>query len=587
MRPHLLKLAVIALVMIGVFLMGPNSSVKASRASDWATLYSGAARDLPTPVAPVSPHSMGTLVVDLVDGATEVDLQTLEALLDGADLAWLSPLSEDEALAIGNVADLAAAVEALQGNPLVEVVEPEITLQAFEFPNDPMYPQQWNMRAMGAPAGWENTPMGKGVIVAVIDTGVTVVEDLKDTHVLQGASFVRGEPTAADGNGHGTHVAGTIAQSTNNGVGVAGVAPKATILPVKVLSKQGFGTSAAIASGIDYAVDNGAQVINLSLGGGYSAVVHNAVRKAKKAGVIVVAAAGNSGRRGLGYPGGLAETIGVSALGPGGDLAPYSSFGKGVDIAAPGGDKTQSQGGILQDTVEGTGHAYKEFQGTSMATPHVAGAAAILLSTGMLADEVQSVLLSSAQGDAFNERTGHGALSLESALGMSGDLGEPFRFALGAFMALWIAGMSATRRTWFAPLAGIAGGAAAGGLFMLSGLLPASTATTMATTAFLHWPGVFMGYIWVGFPLWLSAIVPLIAGFIFGPSRLFRPLALGFSAGVGAHLFWGAATMTLSPWLMTPVTGAMWLCANGTVCLLVALALAGIEKLGTPSEPKS
>jgi len=588
MRPNLLKILVLIAVVVGVFFMGPAASVRADRAADWATMFEGASRDLPTPVTPVATSAPGVLVVDLVDGATDSQLDELEVRVGATvDLAWLSDLTRDEALATGEVPNMREALANLAGDPLVEVAEPEILLQAFSFPNDPMFEQQWNLRAMGAPAGWELTPMGDGVVVAVIDTGVAQVEDLKQTKVLEGASFVSGEPSWVDENGHGTHVAGTIAQSTHNGVGVAGVAPMATILPIKVLSKHGFGSSSSIAAGIDHAVDGGADVINMSLGGAYSAVVHNAVRKAREAGVIVVAAAGNSGRRGVSYPGGLAESIGVSALGPDGQLAPYSSFGKGVDIAAPGGDKSKAGGGILQDTVDGAGHAYKEFQGTSMAAPHVAGAAAVLLSSGMPAEEVQSVLLSSASGDSVNERTGHGALNLESALGMSGELGEPVRFAFGAFVALWIAGLARSRRVPFPWVASLCGGAAAGGLFMLGGLLPMGTASTLLTTAFLHWPGVLFGYFWIGFPLWLSALVPLMVCFVGGPIRLLRPLALGFSAGVGAHLFWGAATLTLSPWLMSPITGTLWLCANGTLCLVLALALAGIEKLASNEEPRS
>ncbi|MBW1877604.1 MAG: S8 family serine peptidase, partial [Deltaproteobacteria bacterium] len=212
---------------------------------------------------------MGRLVVDLVDGASEHDLAEIERMI-GADLDWTHPLSVDEALAEGDVPDLDDAVALLAGHPLVEVAEPALEMQAFGYPNDPMYAKQWHLRAMGAPVGWEQTPRGRKVIVAVIDTGVTQVEDLEGTKVLDGASFVPTAKTARDDNGHGTHVAGTIAQTTNNGKGVAGVAPEATILPVKVLSSWGSGMSSWIAAGIDYAVDDGADVINLSLGGSYS-----------------------------------------------------------------------------------------------------------------------------------------------------------------------------------------------------------------------------------------------------------------------------------------------------------------------------
>jgi serine protease len=259
--------------------------------------------------------------------------------LVGAELDWVHPLAVDEALASGQVADMALAVQQLSGLAVVEVVEPEVEMLALGFPDDPMYSKQWNMRAIGAPEAWARTARGAGVVVAVVDTGVSKVEDLGGTTILEGASFVPGTSTAADDQGHGTHVAGTIAQTTNNGKGVTGVAPDATILPVKVLSAQGSGSSGWIAAGIDYAADSGADIINLSLGGGYSAVIHTAIKKARSKGVIVVAAAGNSGRRGVGYPGALAETIGVSVVGPDGLFALYSFYGRGVDIVAPGGDK--------------------------------------------------------------------------------------------------------------------------------------------------------------------------------------------------------------------------------------------------------
>jgi serine protease len=587
MQKTLTYLALMATVVGTAVFYGPSQGERASRVADWEAVYDGVTRELPATPTVVAPDGPGRLVVDLRDGASEEDLDRIEALV-GESLNWVHDLSRDEALAIGDVADVDDAIARLAGHELVEVAEVEITLEAFGFPNDPMYDRQWNLPAMGAPAGWERTPQGKGVVVAVLDTGVTVVEDLEGVDVREGASFVSGEPTARDEHGHGTHVAGTIAQATDNGVGVAGVAPQATILPVKVLSARGSGSSASIAAGIDWAVDQGADVINMSLGGSYSAVIHQAVRKARSQGVLVVAAVGNSGRRGVGYPGGLAETIGVSALGPSGALAPYSSWGPGTDISAPGGDKTQAGGGILQDTVDGRdGHAYKEFQGTSMATPHVAGAAAILLSTGIYdADDVEQLLLSSAAGDTWNEHTGHGALSLQRALdGVAGALGSPETFGLGALMAFLCAGLaSSTRR--FQLIAAMVGGASAGGLFFLEWLVPIQGVwLTLASAGFLHWPAVLFGPLWVGFPLWLSAGIPMVGTFLLGPFSWTRPLALGFTAGVGAHLMVGVISGSLAPWFLSPSTGALWMVTHATICGLCALSLAGVEKLAGRSNP--
>ncbi len=539
-----------------------------------------AERNLPEIPAVTTGSGAGTVVVDLVDGASERDLEQIEAVL-GADLDWTHPLAVDEALAEGWVHDVPAALEALRGNPLVEVAEPEIVLEAYGYPNDPMYERQWHLREMGAPAGWSATTRGKGVIVAVVDTGVAKVEDLEGTHMLQGASFVPGTKSAVDDQGHGTHVAGTIAQTTNNGIGVAGVAPEATILPVKVLSKYGFGSAAWIAAGIDYAVDEGADVINLSLGGGYSAVIHNAIKKARSKGVLVVAAAGNSGRRGVGYPGALEETIGVSATGPGGALAPYSSYGKGVDIAAPGGDKTKPGGGVLQDTIDGRGgHHYVEYQGTSMATPHVAGAAAILLGQGTAPDAVERILLETAKGDGqWSEKFGHGQLDLAAATKHTGTNLGASRFALGAVVALLIAQLAATRRRFQLVSAAVAG-TVAGGLFFLPALpLPQLTIVKLLATPFLEWPAVLAVPEFVHFPLWLSAALPAVLAFTLGAFRRTRPLAFGLACGIGAHLLHGAATHTLAPWWLPASLGTAWLVLNATACVVLGLGLAGAQKL--------
>jgi serine protease len=524
----------------------------------------------------------GTLVVDLVDGASDSDLAQIETQI-GADLDWLSPLSVDEAIAVGVVPDLEWATEVLTGSPLVEAVEPEIMLEATAYPNDPMYDKQWHLRAMGAPIGWASTARGRGVIVAVVDTGVAKVEDLEGTKILTGASFVPGTSSAVDDQGHGTHVAGTIAQTTNNGKGVAGVAPEATILPVKVLSSYGFGSSAWIASGIDYAVDEGADVINLSLGGGYSSIIHNAIKKAHANGVIVVAAAGNSGKRGVSYPGALEEAIGVSAVGPDGTMAPYSSYGEGVDIAAPGGDKRQPGGGVLQDTIDGKGgHHYAEYQGTSMATPHVAGAAAVLLSQGLPSNVVQKVLLQSAKGKGqWDEKYGHGQLDLESALGKANGGGYGgARFALGAVMALLIAQLAATGRS-FQLKSAIASGVVAGGAFFLSMVpaLPDWLVVRLLERPLLDWPSLVVGPGWSQFPLWLSAGLSLIVGFTLGAFERTRWLAFGLATGTGAYLVHGAATHALDPWWLPATLGTFWLVANGTACVVIGLGLAGAQKL--------
>ena len=294
--------------------------------------------------------------------------------------------------------------------------EPKLSAQA---PNDPMYSKQWNLHNIGIEAGWADTK-GRGVTVAVIDTGVSPVPDLEKANFVTGYDFVNDQENAQDDNGHGTHVAGTIAQSTNNNFGVAGIAYEANIMPLKVLSSFGGGTVADIAEAIRFAADNKADVINLSLGGGgESAVLKDAIDYAHNKGVVVIAAAGNADQNSADYPARYPHAIAVAALDASGEKAPYSNFGAGVDISAPGGSTVQGEaGGILQNTLNPqTGESvFAAFQGTSMAAPHVAGVAALIKAAGVTEpDEVLAVLTQSARKAESDELNHFGAGKLDAA----------------------------------------------------------------------------------------------------------------------------------------------------------------------------
>ena len=299
-------------------------------------------------------------------------------------------------------------VERFQADEAVEYAEPDYYVTATFVPDDSFFSFQWNLddAATGGirmEAAWDLQRGDPNVIVAVLDTGVAYEDfgafrqapDLADTAFVPGFDFVNGDSHPNDDQGHGTHVAGTIAQSTNNGMGVAGVAFGCSIMPIKVLDSDGIGDHFTIARGIHFAVENGARVINLSLGGlDDSRTMRDAVAMAHRSGVTFVCAAGNNFADGspVSYPAAYDDfCIAVGAVRYDATRAPYSSVGSWVDVVAPGGDLFVDQNddgypdGILQQTFTESPDefAYWFFQGTSMATPHVAGLAALLASRGL------------------------------------------------------------------------------------------------------------------------------------------------------------------------------------------------------------
>ena len=283
--------------------------------------------------------------------------------------------------------DATRVINQLRGQPHVHNVEVNRVMRALFVPNDPLYPQQWGMQRVGL-ANSSDISCGRGVTVAVIDTGVacenhgpyTRLSDLAGTHCVPGWNFVNDTAHANDDQGHGTHVAGTIAQTTNNGLGGSGVAYCSTILPVKVLDSRGSGTLADVADGIRWAADHGAQVINMSIGaGGHSKVMDDAVAYAHNHGVTVVCAAGNESDD-VGSPANAPDAIAVSATDDADALAYFSNTGPEIAIAAPGVN-------ILQQTIcdhgEDRCEQFASWSGTSMASPHAAAVAALIVSMGV------------------------------------------------------------------------------------------------------------------------------------------------------------------------------------------------------------
>ncbi len=256
----------------------------------------------------------------------------------------------------------------------VEMVEQDfiVSVQFDNPPNDPDYDRQWALPHIQAETAWDQMGELSDITVAVIDTGVCMShEDLVGRVLENGYDFVDNDDDPEDEMGHGCSVAGIIAANIDNGIGIAGFAPNSSILPVRVLGKSGSGSMADVAAGIVYAADNGADIINLSLGSMVgSQVTEDAVKYAIGKGVTVIASAGNSGGALPGFPARYENVVAVGAIDPDGARSSFSN--KGGDIWAPGRDVHT----IYLD------NGYKALNGTSFSAPYVAAMAAVLEGMG-------------------------------------------------------------------------------------------------------------------------------------------------------------------------------------------------------------
>jgi subtilisin family serine protease len=264
-----------------------------------------------------------------------------------------------------------AVSASLQDSADVEHVERDVVVTAdATTPNDPFWTAQTGSQEISTPGAWDLTRGSQSTLVAVLDSGVDAGHPDLAGSTRPGYDFVNGDSDPADDNGHGTEAAGVIAARGNNSAGVAGVCWSCSILPVKVLGLTGEGTSAALASGIVWAADHGARVINMSLGGpGTTKTLTDAVQYAAGRGVVLIASAGNEAATTPTYPAAYPEVIGVAATTPMKTLYPFSNRGDWVRLAAPGCNPTSFPAG-----------AYMLFCGTSSSASLVSGVAALALS---------------------------------------------------------------------------------------------------------------------------------------------------------------------------------------------------------------
>ena len=419
------------------------------------------------------------------------------------------------------------ALRKLRNDPSVAYAEPNYIRRALAVPNDEFYKFQWHYPAINLPQAWDvATTRGQGTIVAVIDTGILKGHPDLQGQLVDGYDFISSASNAADGDDgrdadpedpgdgnrpgessyHGTHVAGTVAAATNNTKGVAGVAWNAKVMPLRVLGKQG-GSDVDIIEAIKFAarLTNGsgtlppikADVINMSLGGsGSSQTTQDVITAARAAGVIIVAAAGNDNSSQLFYPASYAGVISVSAVAYDLKRAPYSNFGSEIDIAAPGGDTSADLNGdnfadgvlslLKDDSSNPAKFNFVFYQGTSMASPHIAGVMALMrgvnstITPNQVDDLISSGKITTDLGTPGRDNIfGHGLVDANKAVVEAKNVGGGGPPPTGSVLSLSASSLDFDS---FLDRLGVSVSNAGGGTLNISGVTSDQTWLTVAPT---------------------------------------------------------------------------------------------------------
>lgn len=369
----------------------------------------------------------------------------------GTSVLYTSPFAGFKRIKLPAGKTAKHAVELYNREPGVDYAELNYYAYALFVPDDPYYYLQWHLyetyAGINIEPAWDITTGDPNVIIAVVDTGVAYenfrsyqqAPDLANTRFVPGYNFIRNNAHANDDDGHGTHITGTLAQSTNNNLGTAGVAFNCSVMPIKVLNKRGVAPYTTVADGVYFAADNGADVINLSLAGPADATtLRDAVAYAYNQGITIICAAGNEYEEGNppAYPAAYDDyCIAVGATRYDQTRAYYSNTGSYLDVVAPGGQihiegTTQildqnGDGygdGVLQQTFDSNPKdwGYWFYTGTSVAAPQVSGIAALLISTGVTGpDAVREALQNTARDlgpDGWDEEYGWGLVDAYAAL---------------------------------------------------------------------------------------------------------------------------------------------------------------------------
>ncbi|MCC6457590.1 MAG: S8 family serine peptidase [Caldilineaceae bacterium] len=364
-----------------------------------------------------------TILVRFEAGSTPEMREALVAQMGGELVTWMHQIDVAEIrLPVESMADASISSLSLpsMASEMVTFAEVDWVVSGMDVPNDPDFSDaamRYGFDHVQAQDAWTITTGAQEIIIAVVDSGVKLDHPEFAGRLVGGYDFINGDDQPDDDQGHGTHVAGVIAAGLNNGQGVAGICPNCRIMPVKVLDENNIGSWSSLAQGILFAVDQGARVINLSLGANVpSETLASAVAYAMENGVVVVAAAGNYGSSAPYYPAALEGVIAVGATNQAGTRWAKSNFGSYVDLTAPGY--------MIYSTyydLNNLYHGYTYMSGTSMAAPFVSGVAGLLLSldSGLRAEQVTEAMIVGAVDlgpEGWDAEYGHGRVNALSAL---------------------------------------------------------------------------------------------------------------------------------------------------------------------------
>lgn len=536
------------------------------------------------------------VIVDARDNITEAHAFEIAQDAGLSDIKWVDATSADERLLIGVAADPVDALSRLRGNAEVEATEQPIQysmLGTFEAApvNDPAWKQQWHLRSMDAEWVWKNTTSGDGIVVAVLDTGISVTKDVDPSRMHPSKRNFTDSKTTDDWVGHGTHCAGSIGQWTDNGYGAAGLAKNATLMNVKVLSDEGYGYNHWIAAGIDYAVEQGAEVISMSLGGSQSSdVINRAIDDAIAHGVVVVAASGNDGRGRVGFPAGYDPVIAIGSYGPDSKIAYYSNWGPGLDLMAPGGNKQIKDGGVFQITAPGGVEQLAEWQGTSMATPHAAAAVAILLGEGVADADIEATLKATAKSPPSGEnkdKYAAGLIDIKAAVKKAKGANTASALPVHASALPWpspagplsygviavaLATLVLMRRFYgFSPrflyVTGATAVLSSGPLFALSYLKLDLPGLALLMVPWVELPEFIFGAGITGCPLWLSPLPMIIPFLLMIPIGRLRLIAIGLTTSLFSYLLLNSFLGFNHLWWVSAFGSSAWL-GISALCLL-------------------